>query len=152
MGVSQGLERLDSLIARQPALPDGSRMCVPMPFACSFFASHFLAQCQPLDNRLSSSPLASRVCMCVCARARSPLTSETEASDLIAMATLATKRQHRAALEAALREVQQENASLQEQYIAAQPALQAASAEIAACKALVEKTATSCERWRAANV
>lgn len=152
MGVSQGLERLDSLIARQPALPDGSRMCVPMTFACLFFASHFLAQCQPLDNRLSSSPLASRVCMCVCVRARSPLTSETEASDLIAMATLATKRQHRAALEAALREVQQENASLQEQYIAAQPALQAASAEIAACKALVEKTATSCERWRAANV
>ena len=92
-----------------------------------------------------------RACDPFLPRARSPLTSETEASDLIAAATLPTKRQHKAQLEAALREIEQENASLQEQYLAAQPALQAASAEIAACKALVEKTATSCERWRAAN-
>ena len=74
MGVSQGLERLDSLIARQPALPDGSRMCVPMPFACSFFASHFLAlvptPAPPLT--IASHRLPWRlvcVCACVCARA-----------------------------------------------------------------------------------
>ena len=86
------------------------------------------------------------------AAARSPLTSESEAADLIAAATLPTKRQHMAALEAALREVEQENASLQEQYLAAQPALVAASAEIAACKALVEKTGMACEQWRVANI
>ena len=51
-----------------------------------------------------------------------------------------------------MREVEQENASLQEQYLAAQPALVAASAEIAACKALVEKTGMACEQWRAANL
>ena len=52
---------------------------------------------------------------------------------------------------AALRDVEAENASLQEQYLAVQPKLLAASTEIAECKALVEKTATSCERWRASN-
>ena len=71
---------------------------------------------------------------------------------MIAEATLPAKRQHKAALQKALREVEEENASLQEQYLAAQPALQAASAEIAACKALVEKTATKCEEWRASNL
>ena len=67
-----------------------------------------------------------RACDPFLPRARSPLTSETEASDLIAAATLPTKRQHKAQLEAALREIEQENASLQEQYLAAQPALQPA--------------------------
>ena len=33
----------------------------------------------------------------------------------------------------------------------AAPALQAASAEIAQCKKLVEQTATRCERWRATH-
>ena len=55
------------------------------------------------------------------------------------------------ALLQALREVESENASLQEQYLAVQPALQAASAEIAQCKKLVEQTATRCERWRATH-
>ena len=68
---------------------------------------------------------------------------------MIAAAALPAKRQHKLALERALREVEEENASLQSQYLAAQPALQAASAEIQACKALVEKTATKCEQWRA---
>lgn len=80
-----------------------------------------------------------------------PLTSESEASDLIAAATLPSKRQQKAALLQALRDVEQENASLQAQYLEVQPTLTAASAEIASCKALVEKTATTCERWRAAN-
>ena len=68
---------------------------------------------------------------------------------MIAEAALPAKRQHKLALQQALREVEEENASLQQQYLAAQPALQAASAEIAACKALVEETASRCERWRA---
>jgi hypothetical protein len=70
---------------------------------------------------------------------RVPLTSVSEARDLIAEATLPAKRQHKAALQEALRELEEENASLQAQYIAALPGLQAASAEINACKALVEK-------------
>jgi hypothetical protein len=88
------------------------------------------------------------VCRRLC---RSPLTSAPEARDLIAEATLPARRQHKLALQQALREVEAENASLQEQYLAAQPALQAASAEIAACKNLVEQTATRCEQWRAAH-
>ena len=70
---------------------------------------------------------------------------------MIAEAKLPAKRQHNAALQQALREIEDENASLQEQYLAVQPALQAASAEIAACKAKVEQTANQCERWRAAH-
>ena len=141
-GVGDSLDKLDALLARQPELPDGSRL---------------------------------------------PLTSADEARNLIAHATLPAKRQHKLKLEQALREVEEENASLQAQYAAALPELQAASAEIAACKAQVEKvrdvpaslslvvlvpsplcfslltvnlplvcvcviqTATSCERWRAAN-
>ena len=83
--------------------------------------------------------------------ARSPLTSTSEAHDMIAEATLPAKRQHKLALQRALREVEEENTSLQAQYLEAQPALQAASAEIAACKALVEQTATRCEQWRAVH-
>ena len=94
LGVEASLEQLDALVARQPELPDGSRL---------------------------------------------PLTSLTEARDLIAEAALPTKRQHKLALQEALREVEAENANLQAQYVAALPELQAASAEIAACKALVEK-------------
>jgi hypothetical protein len=80
-------------------------------------------------------------------------------------------------------QVEAENSALRNQYDAAQPALQVAAADIAACKALIEKvrgtethgflsaplllcaahplmdalfslffqTATTCERWRAAN-
>ena len=70
---------------------------------------------------------------------------------MIAEAALPAKRQHKLALEQALRDVEEENASLQAQYLAAQPALQAASAEIAACKAMVEQTAMRCEQWRAAH-
>ena len=70
---------------------------------------------------------------------------------MIAEATMPAKRAHKLALQQALREVEDENASLQDQYLAAQPALQAASAEIAACKALVEKTATRCERFCASH-
>lgn len=72
-----------------------------------------------------------------------PLTSLSEANDMIAAATLPTKRQHKLALQQAIRQVEAENAALKEQYLAAQPALQAASAEIAACKALVEKVMTA---------
>ena len=82
---------------------------------------------------------------------RVPLTSLSEANDMIAAATLPTKRQHKLALEEAIRQVEEENRALQAEYADAQPALQAASAEIAACKALVEKTATACESWRMAN-
>jgi len=106
MGAIKSLETLDALLARQPELPDGSRV---------------------------------------------PLTSLTEAKDMIAAATLPSKRQHKIALQQAIRQVEEENAALQEQYLTAQPALQAASQEIAACKALVEKTASTCERWRATN-
>ena len=81
----------------------------------------------------------------------SPLTSTSEANDMIAEASLPAKRQHKLALQRALREVEEENTSLQAQYLEAQPALQAASAEIAACKALVEQTATRCEQWRAVH-
>ena len=70
---------------------------------------------------------------------------------MIAEAALPAKRAHKLALEQALREVDEENASLQQQYLEVQPALQAASAEIAACKAMVEQTATQCERWRATH-
>lgn len=107
MGVGESLGKLDSLLAAQPVLPDGTRL---------------------------------------------PLTSTSEARDLTAAATLPAKRQHKLALEQALREVEEENASLQTQYLAAQPALQAASAEIAACKAKVEQSAMQCELWRAQNV
>ena len=93
-GTGESLDKLDSLIARQPELPDGTRL---------------------------------------------PLTSVDEARNLIAQATLPAKRQHKLQLEQALREVEEENAGLQAQYAAALPELQAASAEIAACKAQVEK-------------
>jgi len=106
VGAVTGLESLDSLVARQPVLADGSRV---------------------------------------------PLTSATEARDMIAAATLPTKRQHKLAVQQAIRQVEEENASLQQQYLALQPALQAASEEIRACKGLVEKTAATCEQWRATN-
>ena len=82
---------------------------------------------------------------------RLPLTSASEARDLIAAAALPAKRQHSLALKQALAEIEAENADLQRAYLEAQPALQAASAEIAACKAKVEATATHCERWRMAH-
>ena len=104
--MSESLGKIDALIARQPQLPDGSRL---------------------------------------------PLTSNKEAQAMITEASLPAKRQHKLALQQALREVESENASLQEQYLAVQPALQAASAEIAQCKKLVEQTATRCERWRATH-
>ena len=82
---------------------------------------------------------------------RVPLTSVTEAKDMIASAMLPAKQQHKLALQQAIRQVEAENDSLQQQYMAAQPALAAASEEIQACKALIEKTAMTCERWRATN-
>lgn len=82
---------------------------------------------------------------------RVPLTSLTEAEDMIASATLPAKQQHKLALQQAIWQVEAENESLQQQYLAAQPALATASEEIQACKALVEKTAMACERWRVAN-
>lgn len=82
---------------------------------------------------------------------RVPLTSVTEAKDMIATATLPAKQQHKLALQQAIRQVEAENESLQQQYVAVQPVLAAASEEIQACKALIEKTAMTCERWRATN-
>ena len=74
-----------------------------------------------------------------------------EATAMIAEAAMPAKRGHKAALEQTLRQVEQENAALQEQYMSMVPSLQQASAEIDACKALVEKTATTCESWRASH-
>ena len=124
-----------------------SRSC-RMDRACEsrIYRSPSLA-CIPLSRGRQADKLPCARLLSICR----PLTSETEAADLIAAASLPSKRKHKAALEDALREIEQENANLQAQYLAAQPALQAASAEIAACKALVEKTATSCEQWRAQN-
>lgn len=82
---------------------------------------------------------------------RLPLASAGEATAMIANAAVPAKRAHKLALQQALQQVEAENASLQAQYLAALPELHAASQEIAACKALVEKTATSAEGWRAAN-
>ena len=55
------------------------------------------------------------------------------------------------ALQMALADVEQENGALTAQYMAVMPELQAAAAEIDACKGAVEKTATTCEGWRAAH-
>ena len=73
---------------------------------------------------------------------RSPLTSLTETSDLISAATLPAKRQHKQALAHAIRQVENENALLQKQYMDVLPALQTASAEISSCKALIEKVSS----------
>lgn len=70
---------------------------------------------------------------------RVPLTGATEAQDMIAAATLGPKQSHKEALEAAIREVNEENQSLQAQYEGILPELREASAEIERCKALVEK-------------
>ena len=70
---------------------------------------------------------------------------------MIADATLPAKRQHKLELQRAIAQLDAENAGLQAKYLEMQPSLQAASAEIAACKAVVEQTATNCERWRAAH-
>ena len=85
---------MDAAIAKQPQLPDGTRV---------------------------------------------PLTGATEAQDMIAAATLGPKQAHKEALEAAIREVNEENQSLQAQYEGILPELREASAEIERCKALVEK-------------
>ena len=79
------------------------------------------------------------------------MTSTMESQDMVAEATLPARRQHKLVLQQALSEVEHENASLQAQYNALQPKLHKASAEIAACKQLVEETATQCERWHVAR-
>lgn len=114
-----------------------ARVCAcwaPLKFlSCSLEAARTMVPRQP--NTLTAPPLP--------LHSHSPLTSLTEANDLIAAATLPTKRQHKLSLQQAIRQVEGDIHTLQAQYLAVQPALQTASQEIAACKALVAKV--SCQ-------
>jgi hypothetical protein len=94
VGVTQSLDRLDNLLARQPQLPDGTRLC-----ASQTWNPTFLLFSRTFPNGWSSRATALGPMLC------RPLASLTEADHMIAAAALPTKRQYKAALEQAICQV-----------------------------------------------
>ena len=101
LGVDSSLERLDTLVAQQPPLPDGTR-------------------CE--------------------------VATVGEATELVSRASKPAKELRKEQLRQALRQVDEENAALQEQYVEQAAALQAASAQIQACQSQLRQTAQMCEQ------
>lgn len=103
LGVNSSLERLDTLVAQQPHLPDGTR-------------------CE--------------------------VATVGEATELVSRASRPVKQMHKEHLRQMLRQVEEENVALQEQYVEQAAELEAASAQVAACAARLQQTAQMCEQWQ----
>ena len=146
-GVDAGLGRVESLIAQQPLLPDGTRWCATCrrPRRCAAPRARARAPRRPRAR-------ARRLAHATLARARrSPLAEPDEASTMVAAARLPVKLEHKGRVQQTLRQVRDENAGLQQEYADEVARLNAAAEEINAAKAELEQAAGAVERWRLDN-